>query len=203
MALKLAVEGAEDDVETAKNDLLALDPTAHDVVIAVAASGSTPYCVSILQTARELGCLCICIVNNQPSAMLDFADVPIVLDTGPEVIAGSTRLKAGTAQKIALNTFSSSLMIRLNKVFGNLMVDMHITNQKLQKRAISIIRQITGVDEILALEHLNNSGQKIKSAVVSILCNISISEAEKQLQHYRGNVRSVVDALPRIPQIHS
>jgi N-acetylmuramic acid 6-phosphate etherase len=196
-ALKYAVEGAEDDAAMAHKDFMGISPNANDVVIAVAASGSTPYCMAILQSARALGCLCICIVNNQLSPMLEHADVPVVLETGPEVIAGSTRLKAGTAQKIALNTFSSSLMVRLNKVYGNLMVDMHITNDKLRGRAISIICQITGADEGTATRHLQESGSNIKTAIVSILCKLPPAQAQSQLQHHRGSIRSVVDSLPQ------
>ncbi|NCV60992.1 MAG: N-acetylmuramic acid 6-phosphate etherase, partial [Betaproteobacteria bacterium] len=135
-AMFIAVEGAEDNREQAALDFLALEPRESDVVFAIAASGTTPFALAVIEAAKPLGCLTIGMANNPGSALAAAAQIGIVLDTGPEVISGSTRLKAGTAQKIALNSFSSSVMVRLHKVYGNLMVDLKATNAKLYQRAL-------------------------------------------------------------------
>ncbi|MFN0184610.1 MAG: N-acetylmuramic acid 6-phosphate etherase [Aquabacterium sp.] len=127
-----AVEGAEDDAGRGAADLQALQPTAQDVLIAIAASGRTPYALGALAAARTAGALTIGIANNPGTPLLVQADHAVCLDTGPELVSGSTRLKAGTAQKIALNTLSTALMVRLHKVYGNLMVDLRATNAKLR-----------------------------------------------------------------------
>jgi N-acetylmuramic acid 6-phosphate etherase len=191
-ALQEAAEGAEDDVKAATHDLLAQNPTPLDVVIAIAASGRTPYALAALETAASLGCLRIAIVNNPDSPMQSAADVCIELNTGPEVISGSTRLKAGTAQKIALNSFSSALMVRLNKVHDNLMVDLRITNKKLMARAISIIRQITQVDEDTAVQALQKSQNNIKVAVVTLMSEVSPESAAVFLEKHSGSIRKVL-----------
>lgn len=191
-ALQEAAEGAEDDVQAATHDLLALNPTPQDVVIAIAASGRTPYALAALETAASLGCLRIAIVNNLGSPMQSAADVCIELNTGPEVISGSTRLKAGTAQKIALNSFSSALMVRLNKVHDNLMVDLRITNKKLMARAITIIQQITQVDEATAVQALLKSHHNIKVAVVTLMCQLTPETAAVCLKKHCGSIRNVL-----------
>lgn len=191
-ALQEAAEGAEDDVQAATHDLLALNPTPQDVVIAIAASGRTPYALAALETAASLGCLRIAIVNNLDSPMQSASDVCIELNTGPEVISGSTRLKAGTAQKIALNSFSSALMVRLNKVHDNLMVDLRITNKKLMARAITIIQQITHVDEATAVQALLKSHHNIKVAVVTLMCQLTPEAAAFCLKEHFGSIRNVL-----------
>ena len=135
-AMFVAVEGAEDDAAQGAADLAALQPQANDVVLLLAASGATPYALGAAEAASAAGALTVAIVNNPGAPLAAACELAVVLDTGPEVISGSTRLKAGTAQKIALNTFSSSVMVRLHKVYGNLMVDLRANNAKLVQRAL-------------------------------------------------------------------
>ncbi len=188
-AVMLAVEGAEDDEALALQDLQALAPTAQDVVIAVAASGRTPYALAVLREARRLGALTLAIVNNRESPMQALAEHTLVLDTGPEVIAGSTRLKAGTAQKIVLNTFSSCLMVRLEKVYGNLMVDLRATNDKLRRRAVKLVSIAAGVDEAAALAALEPSHFEVKTAVVALRLALSVEQARERLAAASGSLR--------------
>lgn len=188
-AVRLAVEGAEDDGPQAERDLLALRPTPQDVVISVAASGRTPYAMAVLRAARALGALTIAIVNNPQAPMIELAECPIVLDTGPEVIAGSTRLKAGTAQKIALNALSSSLMVQLEKVYGNLMVDLRATNAKLVTRATGLVARITGADEAAAAQMLQASGLEVKTAVVALQLGLTPAVARDRLATLGGSLR--------------
>ncbi|MDB5755517.1 MAG: N-acetylmuramic acid 6-phosphate etherase, partial [Massilia sp.] len=146
-AMFVAVEGAEDDFDQGGADLRATSPGANDVVLLLAASGATPYVLGALSAAREAGALTIGFANNIDAPVARQAEIGVTLDTGSEIISGSTRLKAGTSQKIALNTFSSALMVRLNKVYGNLMVDLMPTNAKLVLRAVRLTMIATGADE--------------------------------------------------------
>lgn len=198
-ALKEAAEGAEDDTHAAVNELRALSPSANDVVVAIAASGSTPYALAALQEAQKIGCLRVAMVNNTQSPMQSQADACIVLDTGPELISGSTRLKAGTAQKIAINTFSSALMVQLHKVHDHWMVDLRITNKKLLQRAVSIVCEITGVSSELALQTLQACDANIKIAIICLMCQLSPSAAKQKLQESHGNLRKVLteQAIPQ------
>jgi N-acetylmuramic acid 6-phosphate etherase len=188
-ALWRAVEGAEDDEAQGARDLTAQQPTADDVVIALAASGATPYALGVLRAARDAGCLTIGIANNPDAPVAANAEVGITLATGSEVISGSTRLKAGTAQKIALNTLSSAIMVRLNKVYGNLMVDLLPTNAKLYRRALQLTCLATGSDEAQALATLEACGYKIKTAIVAQRAAISTGEAQTRLDACDGSVR--------------
>ncbi|MDE3246331.1 MAG: N-acetylmuramic acid 6-phosphate etherase [Acidobacteriota bacterium] len=187
-----AIEGAEDDSEKGAQDLAGLDPGPQDVVLLVAASGATPYTLGALESARAAGALTIGIANNPGSPLAEGAEVGILLDTGPEVISGSTRLKAGTAQKIALNTFSSAVMVRLHKVFGNLMVDVRPTNAKLVRRAIRLVALATGADETQAKEAFEACGSEVKPAIVSILKAVPPEEARERLSKARGDVRAAL-----------
>lgn len=192
-AVYQAVEGAEDDADQGARDLLALKPTKDDVVILIAASGTTPYVRGALAKARELGALTIALANNPGTPVLNEAEHAIALDTGPEVISGSTRLKAGTAQKIALNTFSSALMVRLNKVYGNLMVDLVPTNAKLVKRAIRLTMLATQCDEHKARTTLEAAQFQVKVAIVAILRNIAVDAARERLESTGGSVRAALE----------
>ncbi len=187
-AMFLAVEGAEDDRAQGAADLLALAPTALDVVLLLAASGATPYALGACQAARGAGALTVGIVNNPGAALAGAAEIGVTLDTGPEVISGSTRLKAGTAQKIALNTFSSSLMVRLNKTYGPLMVDLRTTNAKLVRRALALTVRASGADEAGARAALAASGGRVKLAVVMLKAGVDAAEAERRLQAADGSV---------------
>ncbi len=187
-AMYLAVEGAEDDRAMGAADLQALQPGANDVVLCIAASGGTPYVLGALHAARAAGSLTVGLSNNPGAPVAAEAEVGIVLDTGPEVISGSTRLKAGTAQKIALNTFSSSVMVRLHKVYGNLMVDLRATNAKLVRRALRLTMLASGAHEAAALAALQAAGQRVKVAIVMLRAHVDAAEAERRLEASEGSV---------------
>jgi N-acetylmuramic acid 6-phosphate etherase len=197
-AMYIAVEGAEDDASQAAEDLHRLGPVEDDVVICIAASGTTPYVLGALQHARASGALTIGIANNPGSPLAAFAEIGITLATGAEVISGSTRLKAGTAQKIALNTFSSALMVRLHKVFGNLMVDLRATNAKLIARAERLTMLATGCTPERAREVLSQCGWHIKTAIVAIERNVDVAAADALLDAADGDTWAALAApLPR------
>ncbi|WP_373989682.1 N-acetylmuramic acid 6-phosphate etherase [Duganella sp. BuS-21] len=187
-----AVEGAEDDRNKGAADLRLLYPTYNDVVLLVAASGTTPYVLGAMQAARTVGSLTVSIANNAATPLLAGADIGICLDTGPEVISGSTRLKAGTAQKIVLNTLSSAVMVRLNKVYGNLMVDLQATNVKLTERTIRLTMHATGADAGTARVALEQCQYQVKVAIVMLLKQQTVENAQALLERTHGNVR---DAL--------
>ena len=193
-AMFVAVEGAEDDTAQGAADLLAMQPGPNDVVLLLAASGATPYVLGALRAARTAGALTVGFANNPGAPVAGEAEIGITLDTGPEVISGSTRLKAGTSQKIALNTFSSALMVRLNKVYGNLMVDLKPTNAKLVQRAVRLTMFATGADEADARKVLEQCDFHVKVAVVALTINISIDQARELLKASRGNVRQALVA---------
>ncbi len=191
-ALFVAVEGAEDSREAGCADITALALTANDVVLLLAASGGTPYTVAAAQTARTAGALTVGFANNPGAPLLAACEFGVLLDTGPEVISGSTRLKAGTAQKIALNTFSSAVMVRLNKVYGNLMVDLRATNAKLEKRALRLTVAATGADEAAAREALAACGLKVKTAIVMLKAGVDEAQAEARLAAAGGSVHGAL-----------
>jgi len=193
-AMFQAVEGAEDDREQGALDLQGLGPTANDVVLLLAASGGTPYVLGALHAARAVGALTIGIANNTDAPVANEAEVGITLDTGSEVISGSTRLKAGTSQKIALNTISSAIMVRLNKVYGNLMVDLKPTNAKLFARTVRLTMHATGADEASARSALEQCGFHVKVAVVALLKKVPVQQAETLLEQARGSVRGALSA---------
>jgi N-acetylmuramic acid 6-phosphate etherase len=188
-AVTLAVEGAEDDREQGAADLIALQPTVNDVVLGIAASGRTPYVLGALHAARMAGSLTIGIANNPDSAVARAAEIGITLATGPEVISGSTRLKAGTAQKIALNTFSSAVMVGLHKVYGNLMVDLRATNVKLRQRAVDLTVRASGASEEAAQAMLQGCGYRVKVAIVALKRGLDGAAAETLLAGCAGSVR--------------
>jgi N-acetylmuramic acid 6-phosphate etherase len=191
-AIHVAVEGAEDNRAQGAADLRATSAGPNDVVLLIAASGATPYVLGALQEARRAGALAIGIANNADAPVAREADFGIILDTGHELVSGSTRLKAGTAQKIALNTFSSAVMVRMHKVYGNLMVDLKPTNAKLVRRAIHLTALATGVDEARAREMLEASGFQVKVAIVAIARAIGPAEARARLAAVRGSVRAAL-----------
>ena len=195
-AMYVAIEGAEDDASQAAEDLHRLGPTAHDVVICIAASGSTPYVLGAIQHARASGALTIGIANNPGSPVAAYAEIGITLATGAEVISGSTRLKAGTAQKIVLNTFSSALMVRLHKVFGNLMVDLRATNSKLIARAERLTMLATGCTLEVARTTLADCGWHIKTAIVVIERKVDVATAERLLETHAGDTWAALAAPP-------
>lgn len=188
-AMFVAVEGAEDDEAQGGRDLQALNPGPNDVLLALAASGHTPYVLGALAAGRAAGCLTLGFANNPGAAVLAAADLPILLDTGAEIVSGSTRLKAGTAQKIALNSLSSALMVRLNKVYGNLMVDMKATNAKLVRRAVSLTMRATGADEAAARDALSRCEFRVKVAIVMLRRTLDAAHALALLDAHQGSVR--------------
>ncbi len=192
-ALTQAVEGAEDNEAQGAADLLALRPGASDVLLAIAASGDTPYVLGALRQARQAGALTIGIANNPDSPLASESDIGVTLDTGPEVISGSTRLKAGTAQKIALNSFSSALMVRLHKVYGNLMVDLRPSNAKLMRRAVNLTAQATGASAEAARQMLVSCDFQVKLAIVALKLGIAVGDARSRLRAADGDVRRAID----------
>jgi N-acetylmuramic acid 6-phosphate etherase len=193
-AMYVAVEGAEDDLEQGAVDLRALAPNENDVVLLLAASGRTPYVLGALRAARAAGALAVGFANNVDAPVAGEADIGITLDTGCEIISGSTRLKAGTSQKIALNTFSSALMVRMNKVYGNLMVDLKPTNAKLVQRAVRLTMIATGAEEAAARAVLEQCNFHVKVAIVALTRQTSIDQARALLEQARGSVRSALQA---------
>jgi N-acetylmuramic acid 6-phosphate etherase len=164
-----AVEGAEDDAEAGARDLDELAPGPDDVVVAVSASGRTPYVLSALEAARRAGSTTVAVVNNAGSPVADRADIAVELLTGAEVLAGSTRLKAGTAQKVALNTISTGAMVVAGHTFGAWMVDVMTSNEKLRRRARRILREATGCSDEQALAALERTGWSTRAALSALL----------------------------------
>lgn len=193
-AMFVAVEGAEDDDARGAADLQAIHPGKNDVVLLLAASGATPYVLGALRAARAAGALTVGFANNVDAPLCNQAECGITLDTGSEIISGSTRLKAGTSQKIALNTFSSALMVRLNKVYGNLMVDLKPTNAKLVLRAVRLTMFATGADEAAARAVLEQCDFHVKVAIVALTKKTSIDQAKSLLEAARGSVRQALAA---------
>lgn len=185
------VEDAEDNVELGKADIAQLNVSALDSVVGIAASGRTPYAIGALDEARSRGALAVSLTCTAPAAMHAHADIAISLLTGPEVITGSTRMKAGTATKLALNMISTSLMVKLGKTYGNLMVDLQPSNSKLRERAQRIVVAATGIslDEAQAL--LEKCGD-VKTSIVMALKDCSGEEARERLQRAGGRM---ADAL--------
>lgn len=193
-AMFVAVEGAEDDTAQGAADLRGVNPGPLDVVLLLAASGGTPYVLGALRAARDAGALTVGFANNTDAPVAEEAEIGVTLDTGSEIISGSTRLKAGTSQKIALNTFSSALMVRLNKVYGNLMVDLKPTNAKLVLRAVRLTMFATGADEDAARAALEQCDFHVKVAIVALTRKTSIGQARALLEAARGSVRQALAA---------
>jgi len=191
-AVQEAVEGAEDDVEAGAAELQAKGLKSNDAVVGITASGRTPYVLGALRYAREGGSYTAAIVNNARSPLADVADNMIELLTGPEVIAGSTRLCAGTAQKIALSTLSTAVMVRLGKTYGPYMVDVRATNAKLRRRALRMVQQITGADEAASITALEATQGRVKPAVVMLLGGCDAEEAGCRLDAAGGRVREAL-----------
>jgi len=191
-ALIKAVEGAEDSKTLAVEDLRALKVNANDTVIGIAASGRTPYVIGGLDYAREIGAATAALSCNKEAIISQHADLRMEVETGPEVLTGSTRLKAGTAQKLVLNMISTAAMIGVGKVYQNLMVDVQSTNEKLEVRAKRMIVEATGVDLETAARYFTSANGHVKTAIVMILADVSYPEAVERLQRAHGFVR---DAL--------
>ncbi len=191
-AMMRSVEGAEDDRDLAVRDLQGRGLNGKDIVVGIAASGTTPYVLGALAYARSLGCVTVGISCNAPAPVLDAADIALPLVVGPEVITGSTRMKAGTAQKLALNMLSTATMVRLGKVYGNLMVDVQTTNLKLVDRGTRIVMQIAEVDRDTAETLLKESGGNVKIAIVMHRRGVDKVSAQDLLQAANGQLRKVI-----------
>lgn len=187
-----AIEGAEDDAEAGATDLDAAGLRPDDAVVGITASGRTPYVVGAISHARKAGAYTAAIVNNLASPLAAAAEDAVELATGPEVIAGSTRLAAGTAQKIALNALSTAVMVRLGKTYGPYMIDMRASNAKLKRRALRMVCAITGADEATASKTLAAANGQVKTAITALLAGCGVAEAQRRLDAHDGRVR---DAL--------
>lgn len=192
-AMFRAQEGAEDNEQLGAQDLQQLALSANDVVVGIAASGRTPYVLGGLHYARQLGAATVALACNGGSLIGQAADIKIEPEVGPEVITGSTRLKSGTAQKLVLNMLTTASMIRLGKVYQNLMVDLNASNLKLQARAQRIVMQATGVDENAAAEALQQADQQVKLAILMLLSGLDKGEAEARLKHGQGVLRRALE----------
>ncbi|GAA0110489.1 MULTISPECIES: N-acetylmuramic acid 6-phosphate etherase [Clostridium] len=190
-----AVEGAEDSKTLGVDDLKNISLTNKDVVIGLAASGRTPYVIHGLKYAREIGCKTAIVVCNKDSEMAKYSDVAIEVVVGPEVLTGSTRLKAGTAQKMVLNMISTGSMVAVGKAYQNLMVDVMQTNEKLVVRAENIVIEATDCDRDTARRALKEANGKVKTAVVMILLNCKYDEAEERLKRAEGHVRFALENI--------
>jgi len=192
-ALRTGIEGAEDVLEGAIEELKKMNFSKKDSLVGIAASGRTPYVVGALKYAKEIGAASIALSCNLNSELSKFADVAIEVDTGAEILAGSTRLKAGTAQKLVLNMISTVSMIKLGKTYGNLMVDLQVSNIKLRDRAIRIIQAATSCDFKRAQEALQESKDQVKVAIVMILLETSAEKALELLKASGSRVRAALD----------
>lgn len=191
-ALRNAVEGAEDEIDGALPELEELGLSASDTVVGIAASGRTPYVIGALKFAGKVGALRVGVTCNPQSEISKYVEHAIEVDTGPEVLAGSTRLKAGSAQKLVLNMISTAVMINLGKTFGNLMVDLQIANEKLRNRAVRIIQAATNCDSTTSEQALLDSGNQVKVAIVMILLGLPRAAAEEALARGESRIRTVL-----------
>jgi N-acetylmuramic acid 6-phosphate etherase len=191
-ALIHAVEGAEDNKQQGIADLKDIQLSAKDVVVGIAASGRTPYVIGALEYANQLGCHSVCVVCNPNSPLIELAKTAICLTVGPECLTGSTRMKSGTAQKLALNMLSTASMVKMGKVYENLMVDLNASNQKLEARAIRIVMQATGCEKNAASAALAEANNSAKLAILMLLTNSPAEQAKAMLTQSKGYLR---DAL--------
>lgn len=187
-ALRHAIEGAEDDETIAQEQLKKLGLVKEDVVVGISASGRTPYVVAGLSYAKEVGCYTGAISNSPNAVISNVADIGIEAITGPEVVTGSTRMKAGTAQKLILNMITTAAMIRVGKIFKGYMVDVQPTNQKLKQHATNILSKITGFSQEEARAHLEKNDFDLKVAIISQIHHISSNEARKMLRENQMNI---------------
>ena len=196
-ALGSAVEANEDSAALGRRDMAAKKPGPSDLVVGIAASGRTPYTVAAIQYARRRGARTVALACNRNSPLGKAAQLSIVVEVGPEVVAGSSRMKAGTAQKMVLNMLSTGAMARLGYVFGNLMVNVHLKNRKLARRGISILRDAAAVDEARARRALRAAGNRVPVALVMLQAGIGPDRAEEHLRSAKGHVRKAIAAAVR------
>jgi N-acetylmuramic acid 6-phosphate etherase len=193
-ALGRATEASEDSRATGRNDLAKRRPGKKDVVVGVAASGRTPYTIAAIEYARTKGAKTVALVANHGSELGRAAEIEIVADAGPEALSGSTRMKAGTVQKMVLNMLTTGAMARLGYIYGNLMVNVHTKNEKLVERGLGILEQAAGVDRAIAGRALRGSGNSVAVALVMLKTRLTRSQAEKKLKAAKGNVRKAIES---------
>src|SRR3954462_435848 len=198
-AVVQSVEGAEDDEAKGAEAIAQAEVGPNDVVIAVAASGTTPFTVGALRCAGTKGAVCIAVANNRGAPLFALARHKILIETGNEVLAGSTRMQAGTAQKIVLNLFSTAVMVKLGRVYRGLMVSMRATNAKLLRRAQVIVSQIVGCDENAAAQFVERADGDVKIAVLLAL-GWEQNDAIEALLRHEGSLRAVIDEVTRDPK---
>jgi N-acetylmuramic acid 6-phosphate etherase len=194
-ALRRSVENAEDDADAGARALFELNLSPLDLVIGLSASGSAPYCLGAMRHAREVGARVACVVCNGHSPMAALADIAIELATGPEALSGSTRLKAGTATKMALNMISTGAMALSGKTYRNLMVDVRATNEKLRDRCVRIVMRAANIDRDAALNFIARADGDLKRAIVMAGAEVSAEEAQKALDAVGGYVRRALEHL--------
>ena len=193
-ALHTATEASEDSQALGRREVATKKPGRNDVVIGIAASGRTPFTVAAVEYARERGAKTIAVTCNPNSGLEKAADFAIVAEVGPEVIAGSSRMKAGTAEKMILNMLSSGAMTRLGYVYGNLMINLRVKNYKLRERALTILAQLAGISHEAAKEALRASGDDVPVALVMLQAEVSLPQARRALKSTKGNVRQAINA---------
>ena len=193
-AIFKAVEGAEDSKELGVSDLKNISFNANDVLVGIAASGRTPYVLGAMEYAKELGAVTVSVTCCPGSVLDSFADIGIAPAPGPEVVTGSTRMKSGTAQKMGLNMLSTGAMIKLGKVYGNLMVDVKPSNEKLIRRCVTIVCTAAECDESAAVAALEACGYRPKTAIVMVLCGVDADTAVKMLQKVGGRIAGALKA---------
>lgn len=191
-AIRTAVEGAEDNSEGGALLIREIGVTANDVVIGITASGTAPFVLGAVTQAREIGAAIIGVVTNKNSLLSEICTLCIAPVVGPEVISGSTRLKSGTAQKLVLNMLTTGVMIKLGKVYNNLMVDMKASNTKLYDRSIRIVRQVTGVSAEEADDALKKAGMQVKKAILMLETGVDAGAAEAVLEQHEGRLKEAI-----------
>jgi len=195
-ALGHAAETQEDWPALGRRDIARRKPGKRDIVVGISASGRTPYTVAALRYARSHGATTVAVTNNQASWLERVADIAIVAKVGAEVVAGSTRMKAGTAQKMILNMLSTGAMARLGYVYGNLMVNVHVKNKKLWERGVTVLERAAGVSRDAASRALKAGGSSVPVALVMLKAGVSKAEARRRLKAARGNVRRAIEKQP-------
>ena len=193
-ALGRAAESQEDWPAQGRRDIAKRKPSKRDVVVGISASGRTPYTVAALSYARTHGATTVAVTNNRGSWLERVCEIAIVVEVGPEVVAGSTRMKAGTAQKLVLNMLSTGAMARLGYVYGNLMVNVHVTNKKLLERGVTVLERAAGVRRDAARRALAAAGRSVPVALVMLKARGNKAEARRRLKAARGNVRQAIES---------
>lgn len=191
-AMTDAIEGVEDDKQQGQTDMEEISLTAKDIVVGIAASGRTPYTIGALEHAKQLGAVTVSVVCSKDSEMEKVSDYTIAAVVGPEVITGSTRMKAGTAQKLILNMLSTASMIKMGKVYGNLMVDVQMTNEKLHNRAVNIVKMATGASDEEAQAAIKEQNYHTKAAILQIITGLKGIEAKELLDKHDGYLREAI-----------